>query len=123
MVDSFDATFAALAHPARRDMLARLALGETTVGDLAGAYAISLNAVSKHVMALEQAGLVSRRVEWRTHYLRINPAPLQAAATWFERYRAFWEHRLDALEQFLGKNKGTSNVRRNPPHPRNRRKS
>jgi DNA-binding transcriptional ArsR family regulator len=123
MVESFDTTFAALAHPTRRDMLARLALGETTVGDLAGAYAISLNAVSKHVMALEDAGLVSRRVEWRTHYLRINPAPLQAAATWFERYRAFWEHRLDALEQFLAQNKGTSNARRNPPHPRNRRKS
>ena len=123
MVESFDATFAALAHPTRRDILARLALGERSVGDIAAACDnISLNAVSRHVMALEDAGLVSRRVEWRTHYLSINPEPLRAAAQWFERYRAFWEHRLDALERFLAQRKGARDDARNPPDPKDRRK-
>jgi DNA-binding transcriptional ArsR family regulator len=124
MVESLDMTFAALAHPTRRDILARLALGETSVGDIAGTCDnISLNAVSKHVMALENAGMVSRRIEWRTHYLSINPEPLRAAAEWFERYRAFWEHRLDALERFLAQKKGAKHGQRNPPDPKNRRHS
>ena len=124
MVESFDATFAALAHPTRRDILARLALGEASIGDIAGAYDnISLNAVSKHVMALEEAGLVSRRIEWRTHYVSINPEPLRSAAQWLERYRAFWEQRLDALEQFIArKNKEQKDARRSAPDPNHRRR-
>jgi DNA-binding transcriptional ArsR family regulator len=123
MVESFDKTFLALSHPVRRGILARLALGETTVGEVAGDYDLSLNAISKHDLALEDAGLVARRVEWRTHYLRINPEPLRAAAEWFEHYRAFWENRLDALEAFLARRKrGAGHDRRNPPDANNRRK-
>ena len=123
MVESFDTTFAALAHPTRRGILARLARGETSIGAIADACDnISLNAVSKHVMALEDAGLVSRRVEWRTHYLSINPEPLRAAAEWLEHYRVFWEHRLDALERFLAQKKGARHGPRNPPDAKNRRK-
>ena len=106
MVDSYDSTFAALAHPTRRDILSRLRRGESTVSDIAGAYDMSLNAVSKHLMVLEKARLIRRRIEWRVHYISLNPEPLQAAAGWLETYRAFWEQRLDALEQFLVRKKG-----------------
>ena len=105
MVELKDSTFAALANATRRDILARLAGGEATIGELADAYDMSLNAVSKHVMTLEQAGLVTRRVDWRTHYIVLNPEPLRAAHEWLDLYRAFWEHRLDALEQFLARKK------------------
>ncbi len=67
---------------------------------------MSLNAVSKHLMVLEKARLIRRRIEWRVHYISLNPQPLQAAAGWLETYRAFWEQRLDALEQFLVRKKG-----------------
>ena len=107
MVDSYDSTFAALAHPTRRDILSRLRRGESTVGDLAGAYELSLNAVSKHLMVLEKAQLIRRRIEWRVHYISLNPEPLQAAAGWLETYRAFWEQRLYALESFLVRKKGS----------------
>jgi len=105
MVDLFDSTFTALAHPTRRDILSRLKQGESTVGDIAGAYDMSLNAVSKHLMVLEKARLIRRRIEWRVHYISLDPEPLQAAAGWIETYRGFWEHRLDALEQFLVRKK------------------
>lgn len=106
MVDSYDSTFAALAHPTRRDILSRLMRGESTVGDLADAYDMSLNAVSKHLMVLEKARLIRRRIEWRVHYISLEPGPLREAAGWLETYRVFWEQRLDALEQFLVRNKG-----------------
>jgi DNA-binding transcriptional ArsR family regulator len=124
MVDSVDAAFAALANATRRDILARLISGEVTVGGLADAYDMSLNAVSKHVKVLEDAGLVDRRIEWREHHLRLNPAPLRDVAGWLERYRVFWEGRLDALEQFLAFNKsktGASHGKRNPAVQKNRR--
>ena len=116
-----NAAFAALANPTRRDMLARLAAGESTVGAIAGAYDMSLNAVSKHLMVLEQAGLVTRRVEWRVHYLRLNPEPLRAASEWLDLYRAFWEKRLDALEQFLALKKGAPHGKRSSPVQKTRR--
>ncbi|MGH8529783.1 MAG: ArsR/SmtB family transcription factor [Nevskiales bacterium] len=106
MVDLNSTTFAALAHPTRRDVLARLALGEATVGDIADAYDMSLNAVSKHLKVLEKAKLVRRRIEWRVHYISLNPEPLRTAAEWLDFYRGFWERRLDALEQFLAHKKG-----------------
>lgn len=115
MVELKDSTFAALANATRRDMLARLAAGEATVGALAEAYDISLNAVSKHLSVLEEAGLVSRRVEWRTHYIRLNPEPLRAAHEWLEAYRAFWDQRLDALEQFLARKKAAKK-KQGAPH-------
>ncbi len=107
MVDSYDSTFAALANPTRRDILSRLRRGESTVSDIAVAYDMSLNAVSKHLMVLEKAQLIRRRIEWRVHYISLNPEPLQAAAGWLEAYRAFWEQRLDALESFLVRKKGS----------------
>jgi DNA-binding transcriptional ArsR family regulator len=121
MVDSQDAAFAALANATRRDILARLAGGETTVGGLADAYDMSLNAVSKHLKVLEDAGLVDRRVEWREHHIRLNPKPLREVADWLERYRAFWEQRLDALEDFLATHKGIRHGKRTAPVPKNRR--
>jgi DNA-binding transcriptional ArsR family regulator len=105
-VEVRDSTFGALANQTRRDIIARLAGGEATVGELADAYEMSLNAVSKHVKVLEDAGLVSRRVEWRTHFLALNPEPLRAAHEWLDLYRTFWESRLDALELFLASRKG-----------------
>ncbi|MGH8505121.1 MAG: ArsR/SmtB family transcription factor [Stenotrophobium sp.] len=121
MVELKDSTFAALANATRRDILARLAGGEATVSELADAYAISLNAVSKHVMTLEQAGLVTRRVDWRTHYICLNPEPLRAAHEWLDFYRAFWENKLDALEKFLARNKGAQHVPPNPAQKKTRR--
>ncbi|MGH8223439.1 MAG: ArsR/SmtB family transcription factor [Woeseiaceae bacterium] len=126
MVDLPDAAFAALANATRRDILARLATGEATVGGLADAYDMSLNAVSKHLKVLEDAGLIDRRIEWRKHHIRLNPAPLHEVAEWLERYRVFWEARLDALEEFLANRKtpakpGARHGQRNPPVPKNRR--
>ena len=123
MVDSQDAAFAALANATRRDILARLATGEVTVGALADAYDMSLNAVSKHLKVLEDAGLVDRRIEWREHHIRLNPKPLREVADWLERYRAFWEGRLDALEDFLATQKGNRHGPRTAPVPKNRRHS
>jgi DNA-binding transcriptional ArsR family regulator len=121
MVEYLDATFAALADPTRRDILARLALGDATVGDIAAPYDMSLNATSKHLRVLENAGLVTRRVEGRVHRISLNPEPLRTASEWLEIYRAFWENRLDALEQFLARKKGAAHGARRPHHPKNRR--
>ena len=123
MVELNDSTFAALANATRRDILARLAVSEATVSEQADAYDMSLNAVSKHVMALEEAGLVTRRVDWRTHYICINPEPLRAAHEWLGFYRTFWENKLDALEQFLAHKKGAKHVASNPAKKKTRRHS
>ncbi len=96
-----DQTYAALADPTRRAILMRLAQGEARVTEIAEPFAMSLNAVSKHVRVLERAGLVRRRVEGRDHYLALDAEPLQAASAWIDTYRQFWEERLDALESFL----------------------
>lgn len=113
----------ALGHATRRDILARLARGESTISELAGDYEMSLNAVSKHVMTLEQAGLVTRRVEWRTHYIRLNPAPLRAAQQWLDFYRAFWDQKLDALEQFIARKKEAADDTPDPAEKKARRHS
>src|SRR5262245_7789781 len=96
-----DAVFGALADPTRRAILATLARGEANVGTLADRFPISLNGVSKHVRVLEQAGLIVRDVQGREHNLRLAAGPLEDAAAWLVRYRAFWESRLDALERFV----------------------
>lgn len=121
MVDYLDATFAALADPTRRDILARLAAGDSTVGEIAAPYDMSLNAASKHLMVLEKAGLVTRRIEGRVHHISLNAEPLRTAAEWLDFYRAFWEERLDALEQFLARKKGAGHGARRPHQPKNRR--
>lgn len=96
-----DQVYAAIADPTRRAMLGVLAEGEAKVGTLAARFPISFNGVSKHVKVLERAGLVTRRVRGREHWLRLKPAPLREAARWLEHYREFWDARLDALETLL----------------------
>ncbi len=108
-----DATFHALAHPTRRAMLALLAKGERTVGELAAPFDVSLAASSKHVQVLERARLVRRRVVGRTHTCRLDPKPLKQALEWTESFRALWEpnfQRLDALLEEL-KGSGTKGKR------------
>jgi DNA-binding transcriptional ArsR family regulator len=97
-----DDTLVALADPTRRAILHRLASsGEARVTELARPFAMSLNAVSKHIRMLERAHLVRRRREGREHVLTLDPAPLDEAAEWIAKQRAFWTSRLDALESLL----------------------
>lgn len=98
---ALDHTMLALADPTRRAILERLGVGEARVTDLAAPFAMSLNAVSKHIRILERAALVSRRRAGREHVLSLNPAPLDAASAWIEAQRQFWNARLDALEAAL----------------------
>lgn len=99
--NNLDATLLALSDPTRRAIIARLEKGETRVTDLAAPFEMSLNAVSKHIKALERADLVIRRKAGREHFLSFNPAPLDEAARWMEEKRRFWAGRLDALERAL----------------------
>jgi DNA-binding transcriptional ArsR family regulator len=94
-------TLTALADPTRRTILQRLRHGEVRVTDLAHPFAMSLNAVSKHIRVLEQARLVQRRRVGREHLLSFSPKSLDEAAAWIERQRAFWSARLDTLEATL----------------------
>jgi DNA-binding transcriptional ArsR family regulator len=103
---SLDQIYGAIADPTRRAIMAALARGDLTVGELAEKFPISLNGVSKHVKVLERAGLVDRTVVGREHRLRLNAAPLSDAARWLEHYRQFWDERLAALETFLVGKKG-----------------
>lgn len=97
-----DAVFHALGDPTRRHMLRALARhGERTVGELAAPFAMSLAAGSKHIRALEGAGLVRREVRGRTHVCRLEAAPLRAAMDWIAFYERFWTQRLDQLERLL----------------------
>ena len=96
-----DATFAALSDPTRRAILARLGERTCTVTELAEPFPISLPAISKHLRVLERAGLISRRREGRRQMCRLRAEPMRRASEWLERYRAFWESRLDALEAHL----------------------
>jgi DNA-binding transcriptional ArsR family regulator len=96
-----DAVFHALGDATRRQMLRDLAGGERTVGQLAQPFAISLAAVSKHIKALENAGLIRREVRGRTHLCRLEPGPLASAHQWLAFYESFWTGRLDVLERLL----------------------
>jgi DNA-binding transcriptional ArsR family regulator len=98
---NLDRTLLALADPTRRAILHRLTGGEARVTDLAEPFAISLNAVSKHIRLLERARLVRRRRAGREHLLSLNPEPLEVAATWMAEQRALWTARLDALDALL----------------------
>ncbi len=110
-----DATFAALADPTRRAILARLALGETTVMELAEPFAMSQPAISKHLKVLERAGLVSRGRDGQRRPCRIEAKALGEANEWLENYRRIWEanfSRLDALLEELKKNNPQPNVQK-----------
>jgi len=96
-------TFAALADPTRRRILAHLARGDRCVTDLARPHAMSLPAVSKHLRVLEKAGLLRRRRYGRVHEMQLDAKPLQQAARWVEEYRKFWEGSLDRLAEYLEK--------------------
>lgn len=100
-VDRLSSTFAALADPTRRAILARLALGETSVAELAAPFSISPPAVTKHLKVLQRAGLItqSRQAQWRP--CKLEAAPLQEAAGFIEQYRQFWEQSFDRLDSYL----------------------
>jgi DNA-binding transcriptional ArsR family regulator len=111
--DQLDATFAALADPTRRAILARLSRGETSVKELARPFAISPPAITKHLKVLERAGLItrSREAQWRP--CQLNATPLRDASQWIEQYRRLWEESFDRLDEYL---------RQLQTHPQRRRK-
>ena len=119
VTDALSTTFAALADPTRRAILARLAGGECTVSELAAPFAMSLPAVSKHLRVLELAGLIAkgRAAQWRPW--RRQPAPIKDVAEWAEHYRDIWEGRLDRLGSYL--NELTTNDKE-PSHARHPRR-
>ena len=100
-VSTLDHTFAALSDPTRRGLIATLAAGPTTVGALAAPLPISLVAVTKHLAALERAGLVARTRRGRSVVCTLRPLALAEAARWLDAYRRFWTERLDSLHEFL----------------------
>jgi DNA-binding transcriptional ArsR family regulator len=102
---ALDHTMMALADPTRRAILQRLSDGEARVTELAKPFAMSLNAVSKHIRMLERAELVRRRRSGREHYLSLNPKSLDEAADWITQQRQLWTARLDALERALAEHK------------------
>jgi DNA-binding transcriptional ArsR family regulator len=99
--DHLSTTFAALADPTRRAILARLVSGECSVTELAEPFEMSMPAVSKHLRVLERAGLIARGREAQWRPCRIEPGPLKEVAAWAERYRHVWEERLDRLDGYL----------------------
>jgi DNA-binding transcriptional ArsR family regulator len=101
LADPLSETFSALADPTRRAILARLASGEATVGELAEPFAMSLPAVSKHLKVLEHAGLIARGREAQWRPCRLTAAPLRDAADWIDDYRRFWEESFDRLDKYL----------------------
>jgi DNA-binding transcriptional ArsR family regulator len=96
-----DATFSALGDATRRAILARLALGETSVTELAAPFGMSMPAISKHLKVLERAGLIARGREAQMRPARLNPAALKDAAAWIDSYRKFWEESFDRLDEYL----------------------
>lgn len=118
--DPLSTTLAALADPTRRTILARLATGDASVGELAEPFDISMPAISRHLKVLEQAGLIarSREAQWRP--CRLQPAPLQDVSAWVERYRRMWEARFDRLDDYLRQIQSKS--RKEKTHGRQSRK-
>jgi DNA-binding transcriptional ArsR family regulator len=107
-VSTLDHTFAALSDPTRRGLVATLATGPRTVGDLAAPLPISLVAVTKHLAALERAGLVVRTRHGRSVVCTLRPLALAEAARWLDAYRRFWTDRLDSLHEFLVTDDGST---------------
>jgi DNA-binding transcriptional ArsR family regulator len=117
-----DATFAALADPTRRAILARLAAGDAPVSELARPFAISQPAISKHLKVLERAGLISRGRDAQRRPRRLEPRPLAEASQWLERYRAFWEGSFQRLDAVLEEMKAIELARRRPRGRRRRKR-
>lgn len=106
MTDQLSRTFAALADPTRRAMLARLADGEATVGQLAEPFELTFAAISKHLAVLESAGLVSRGRDAKFRPARLDAAPLATASAWISDYERFWQDNLGALDAYLQRLQG-----------------
>jgi len=126
MNDQLSSTFAALADPTRRAILAQLSLGETSVTELAKPFEMSMPAVSKHLKVLERAGLISRGREAQWRPCRLDAGPLKEAAAWIEEYRRFWSAHIDALERHLDRMDQPTSAGKNPkkttrPKPRTRK--
>ncbi len=100
-MDALSTTLAALSDPTRRSILARLATGPATVGELAGPFRVSQQAVSKHLAYLERARLVEKRRKGRSHVCTLRPVPFKEVADWVEHYRKFWELSFDRLDEYL----------------------
>ncbi len=111
-----DATFAALADPTRRAILARLAKGEASVAELAEPFAMSQPAISKHLRVLERAGLISAGQDAQRRPRKLEPKPLAEAVGWLERYRRFWEPSFERLDVLLAEMQGKPNRRRTKGH-------
>jgi DNA-binding transcriptional ArsR family regulator len=108
--ERLDTTFRALADPTRRGMLANLVLGEKSIGELAEPFAMSFAGASKHVKVLEDAGLIARRRQGRTHLISIDAKPLEEAERWMRQWEKLWNVRLDRLEALIERdNKENSN--------------
>jgi len=99
--ERLDITFSALADPTRRGMLASLALGEKSIGELAEPFAMTFAGASKHVKVLEDAGLIARRKVGRTHLISIDAKPLEEAERWMRQWEKFWNVRLDRLQALV----------------------
>ena len=112
--DRLSATFAALADPTRRAILARLASGEKSVNELAEPFEMSLPAISKHLKVLESAGLIARGREAQWRPCRLEAGPLEDVSDWVERYRRFWEESFDRLDVFLRKMQTQENKGKSP---------
>ncbi len=108
--DLLSNTFAALADPTRRAILGRLALGETSVTELARPFEMTLPGISKHLKVLERAGLIARGREAQWRPCRLQAAPLKEVADWVAEYRRFWEESLDRLDEYLKQLQATENV-------------
>jgi DNA-binding transcriptional ArsR family regulator len=118
-----DSVFAALADPTRRAVIERLATGRAPVGELARGAPMSLPGFMKHLAILERAGLLARRKEGRVVECTLAPRALKEASDWLDRYRRFWEERLDALERYLDRQEDRSWVERKPRPSRRSRSS
>lgn len=103
MQDQLSTTFAALADPTRRAILARLSLGETSVTEIARPFEMSMPAISKHLKVLEKAGLISRSRDAQWRPCKLEAAPLEEVAGWVEDYRRFWAESFDRLDVYLAK--------------------
>ena len=106
-----DRVFSALADPTRRAILRRLTHRPATINEIAEPFRVSLNAISKHLMVLERAGLLRREIRGREHHCWIEPRPLREAEEWLEHYRQFWEQRMDALAAYVARKSEASKRR------------
>jgi DNA-binding transcriptional ArsR family regulator len=121
--DHLSSTFAALADPTRRAILTRLALGETSVSELAEPFAMSLPAVSKHLKVLERAGLITRGRDAQMRPCKIEAKALKEADDWLKEYRRLWEQRLDRLDDYLRTLQVDEAMEKKPKNPNNPNKS